>query len=148
MPDRRPTSAAASRGRTAGLRTHGAARRCTSRSSRTRAAAEELEEEEDEDEGGAEGGGAGAARLKGFVGAMRVSKSVYGYRKLAKANAKLLELVELDAPLPLHEYETRGLWIELPSRLKGDLARRGHEAYARGVLHAIEHRTSRSRRSS
>ena len=100
-------------------------------------------EEDDDDEGGAEGGaeggGAGAARLKGFVGAMRVSKSVYGYRKLAKANAKLLELVELDAPLPPHEYETRGLWIELPSRLKGDLARRGHEAYARGVLHAIEH---------
>ena len=98
---------------------------------------EEQEEEEDEDEGGG-GGGAGAARLKGFVGAMRVSKSVYGYRKLAKANAKLLELVELDAPLPPHEYETRGLWIELPSRLKGDLARRGHE-YARGALHAIEH---------
>ena len=64
---------------------------------------------------------------------------MYGYRKLAKANAKLLELVELDAPLPPHEYETRGLWIELPSRLKGDLARRGHEAYARGALHAIEH---------
>ena len=35
-------------------------------------------------------------------------------------------------------YETRGVWVDLPSELRAALEARGHE-FARGALHAIEH---------
>jgi len=74
----------------------------------------------------------------GFCGPMRVGKTVYGYRTKFKSNGQLLELVDLDAPLPPMEFETAGVWIEPPSSLRETLSEQGHD-YARGGLHAIEH---------
>ena len=75
-----------------------------------------------------------------YAGPMRVSKSVYGYRMLNKATGKLMPygLVEVEKPLPPMEYDTRGIWLDLPSALRDALHKRG-EAYARGGLHALEH---------
>ena len=75
-----------------------------------------------------------------YAGPMRVSKSVYGYRMLNKATGKLMPygLVEAEKPLPPMEYDTRGIWLDLPSALRDALHKRG-EAYARGGLHALEH---------
>ena len=73
-----------------------------------------------------------------FRGPMRVSKHVYGYRKCAKAGGRVLELCDAERSLPPMEYQTRGVWLELPSKLRDALHARG-EAYARGGLHALEH---------
>eukprot|EP00966_Prymnesium_polylepis_P270928 6259267-Prymnesium_polylepis.1 len=69
---------------------------------------------------------------------MAVTKSVYGYRKLSKHNASLIELCDAERPLPPHSYNTRGLWLDLPVQLRDALGARGH-MFARGGLHAIEH---------
>ena len=73
-----------------------------------------------------------------YRGPVRVSKHVYGYRKKSKAGGRLLEMYDLERPLPPMEYETRALWLELPHELRDALEVRG-EAYARGGLHALEH---------
>jgi len=73
-----------------------------------------------------------------YCGPMAVTKSVYGYRKLSKHNASLIELCDAERPLPPHSYNTRGLWLDLPVQLRDALGARGH-MFARGGLHAIEH---------
>ena len=73
-----------------------------------------------------------------FHGPMRVSKHVYGYRKCARVGGRLLELVNAERAYPPMEYQTRGLWLDLPSALRDVLQARG-VAYARGGLHALEH---------
>lgn len=53
-----------------------------------------------------------------FWGPMRASRSVYGYRRKARATGRLIEVADLDAPLPPDETETVGLWLEPPSALR------------------------------
>ena len=71
-------------------------------------------------------------------GPMRVSKQVYGYRKCSKVSGRLLELCEAERPKLPFEYQTRGVWLDLPSGLRNALHASG-ESYARGGLHALEH---------
>ena len=73
-----------------------------------------------------------------YHGPMRVSKQVYGYRMCNRLNSQLMELCDAERPLPPHEFDTRGLWLEMPSELRAALDRNGH-SYARGGLHALEH---------
>ena len=73
-----------------------------------------------------------------YVGPMRISKHVYGYREMRKSDGQLQDMCDLEQPLPPMEWETRGVWLELPSALRDALKERD-EDYARGALHAIEH---------
>mmetsp|Transcript_4079 Transcript_4079/g.7221 ORF Transcript_4079/g.7221 Transcript_4079/m.7221 type:complete len:167 (+) Transcript_4079:1-501(+) len=57
---------------------------------------------------------------------------------MSKGSSQLLELCEAEAPLPPYQFDTRGVWMELPSALRDELAQRGH-MFSRGGLHAIEH---------
>ena len=50
-------------------------------------------------------------------------------------NAQLLELCDAERPMPPHTYDTRGVWIDLPSKLRNALTEQGH-MFARGGLHA------------
>lgn len=55
-----------------------------------------------------------------------------------KLNGELLELCDAEVPLPPYQFETRGLWIDLPTALRDDVIKQGG-MFARGALHAIEH---------
>lgn len=96
-----------------------------------------------------------------FWGPMRASRSVYGYRRKARATGRLIELADLETPLPPDEFDTVGLWLEPPSALRdggppggiggpptcvpsSEVGDRGSAllpsgGYARGGLHAVEH---------
>jgi DEAD/DEAH box helicase domain-containing protein len=67
-----------------------------------------------------------------------VSKHVYGYRKKGKLGGNLIEMCDLERPLPPMEFDTRCVWLELPHELRDAMHAHG-EAYARGGLHALEH---------
>ena len=73
-----------------------------------------------------------------FRGPMRVSKNVYGHRQIAKVGGRLIEVVDAERTYPPIEYDTRGVWLELPAALRDALHANG-ESYARGGLHALEH---------
>ena len=70
-----------------------------------------------------------------YLGRVRVSSRVVGYRRLQQSSEAVLE----DAPLemPLTEFETMALWWDLPDDLPAELARRGLDFM--GGIHAAEH---------
>ncbi|MCX7671390.1 MAG: DEAD/DEAH box helicase [Anaerolineae bacterium] len=74
---------------------------------------------------------AGAA----FLGKVRVRGQVIGYRRLQQFTETVLG--EEPLTMPVIEYETIGLWWDLPPTLPAELALRGLDFL--GGLHAVEH---------
>jgi len=74
---------------------------------------------------------AGAA----YLGKVRVRGQVIGYRRLQQFTEAVLGEEPLD--MPVTEYETIGLWWDLPPELPAELALRGLDFL--GGLHAVEH---------
>ncbi len=70
-----------------------------------------------------------------YLGRVRVSSRVVGYRRLQQSSEAVLEEAPLE--MPLTEFETVALWWDLPDDLPAELARRGLDFM--GGIHAAEH---------
>ncbi len=70
-----------------------------------------------------------------YLGRVRVSSRVIGYRRLQQFTEAVLEDVPLE--MPLTEFETVALWWDLPADLPAETARHGLDFL--GGLHAAEH---------
>ena len=76
---------------------------------------------------------AGAARA--YLGDVRVSQRVIGYRRRQQFKEEVLVDVELD--YPAQSFETRALWWDIPAAALATLRR--ERCDAAGALHAAEH---------
>ncbi len=70
-----------------------------------------------------------------YLGRVRVSSQVIGYRRLQQASEAVLD--EAPLTMPLTEFETVALWWDLPPGLPVELAGRGLDFL--GGIHAVEH---------
>jgi DEAD/DEAH box helicase domain-containing protein len=75
------------------------------------------------------------ANTMAYLGLVRVRSQVIGYRRLQQFSEAVLG----DEPLemPVGEYETVGLWWDLPVAMAGELALHGMDFL--GGIHAVEH---------
>ena len=69
------------------------------------------------------------------LGRLRVTETVTGYEKKRVSNGKSLGVVPLD--LPKIEFETEGLWIEIPDTVKDRVE--SDKMHFMGGIHAVEH---------
>ncbi|WP_022663616.1 DEAD/DEAH box helicase [Desulfospira joergensenii] len=77
-------------------------------------------------------------RIKGTrvgLGRLRILEQVTGYERKQVSNQKSLGVVPLD--LPRLEFETQGLWIEIPDRVRDEIESRS--LHFMGGIHALEH---------
>lgn len=70
-----------------------------------------------------------------YLGRVRVSSQLSGYRRLQQSTEAVLEDVPLQ--MPSTEFETVAVWWDVPDDLPRELARRGCDFL--GGLHAVEH---------
>jgi len=68
-------------------------------------------------------------------GLLRITEQVTGYEKKLTANGKSIGLTPLD--LPELEFETQGIWIEIPDRVRDKIE--SARLHFMGGIHAIEH---------
>lgn len=68
-------------------------------------------------------------------GRLKILEQVTGYEKKQTASQKSLGIVPLD--LPVIEFETQGLWIEIPDRVREYVDTR--QLHFMGGIHAVEH---------
>jgi DEAD/DEAH box helicase domain-containing protein len=68
-------------------------------------------------------------------GRLRVTETITGYRKILIGSGKVIGRIPLD--LPPHVFETEGLWIEIPDRIRQACERRLD--HFMGGIHAMEH---------
>ncbi len=75
------------------------------------------------------------ANTLAYLGRVRVRSQVIGFRKLQQ----FTEAVQGDEPLemPVSEFETVGLWWDVPANMAGELAAQGLDFL--GGIHAVEH---------
>ena len=69
------------------------------------------------------------------LGRLKVTETVTGYEKKRVSNGKSLGVVPLD--LPDIEFETEGLWIEIPDTVKDRVEKK--KMHFMGGIHALEH---------
>jgi len=69
-------------------------------------------------------------------GAVTAYWRMYGFRKRAKGDHRIMDQVDLT--LPSVEYPTQAVWMDLPGSVLQPLAAAGHSV-DRGGLHALEH---------
>ncbi|MCF8044325.1 MAG: DEAD/DEAH box helicase [Desulfarculaceae bacterium] len=69
------------------------------------------------------------------LGRLKVTETVTGYEKKRVSNGKSLGVVPLD--LPKIEFETEGLWIEIPDTVKDRVE--NAKMHFMGGIHAMEH---------
>eukprot|EP00927_Polykrikos_kofoidii_P044160 TRINITY_DN38202_c0_g1_i2.p1 TRINITY_DN38202_c0_g1~~TRINITY_DN38202_c0_g1_i2.p1 ORF type:complete len:1198 (-),score=143.77 TRINITY_DN38202_c0_g1_i2:210-3749(-) len=69
-------------------------------------------------------------------GGVSVHWRMYGFRKKAKVDHRLLD--QIDLSFPSVEYPSQAVWMDLPGSVLQPVARDGHSV-DRGGLHAIEH---------
>ncbi len=69
------------------------------------------------------------------LGRLKVTETVTGYEKKRVSNGKSLGVVPLD--LPDIEFETEGLWIEIPDTVKDRVEKK--KMHFMGGIHAMEH---------
>lgn len=74
-------------------------------------------------------------RATAFLGKVRVRGQVIGYRRLQQFTEAVLGEESLE--MPATEYETIGLWWDLPPELPAELALAGRDFL--GGIHAVEH---------
>jgi DEAD/DEAH box helicase domain-containing protein len=75
------------------------------------------------------------AHVPAYLGRVRVSSQVVGYRRLQQFTEAVLGDESLE--MPVSEFETVALWWDLPAALAGELAERGLDFM--GGIHAVEH---------
>ncbi|HCY86399.1 MAG TPA: DEAD/DEAH box helicase [Desulfobacteraceae bacterium] len=68
-------------------------------------------------------------------GTLRIREQVTGYDRKLVSTGKSIGIVPLD--LPEMTYETQGLWIEIPDRVREDVEMR--QMHFMGGIHAMEH---------
>lgn len=73
--------------------------------------------------------------FKAGLGRLKVTTRFRGYLRKSMANQEVLSEHELD--LPPSQFETIGMWVELPPGLEAEAARRGQ--HFMGAIHATEH---------
>lgn len=76
---------------------------------------------------------AGSAAV--FFGRLEVTEKVTSYEKRLVKGQKLIAVNMLD--LPQRSFETEGLWIEIPEKIKESLI--SEEMHFMGAIHALEH---------
>lgn len=75
----------------------------------------------------------GATRV--CFGRVRVTETISGYQKLLIGSRKIIGRYPLD--LPPQIFETEGLWLEIPEKLRQDIENR--RLHFMGGIHAMEH---------
>ena len=68
-------------------------------------------------------------------GRLKVTTTIVGYEKRRSSGQELIGMVDLDLP-PLH-FETVGIWIEIPDKVKDAVQKAG--LHFMGGIHAMEH---------
>ena len=68
-------------------------------------------------------------------GILRITEQVTGYDRRLVSNQKSIGMVSLD--LPKLEFETQGLWIEIPDRVRDKIE--SCQMHFMGGIHALEH---------
>ncbi|MCP4717919.1 MAG: DUF1998 domain-containing protein, partial [Desulfobacteraceae bacterium] len=68
-------------------------------------------------------------------GLLRITEQVTGYEKKLTANGKSIGIMPLD--LPKLEFETQGIWIEIPDRVRDKIE--SDRLHFMGGIHAMEH---------
>jgi DEAD/DEAH box helicase domain-containing protein len=68
-------------------------------------------------------------------GLLKITEQVTGYERKLTVNQKSLGVIPLD--LPTLEFETQGIWIEIPDRIKDKLE--SQRLHFMGGIHALEH---------
>jgi DEAD/DEAH box helicase domain-containing protein len=68
-------------------------------------------------------------------GKLKVTENIVGYEKRRTSGQELIGTVDLDLP-PLH-FETVGIWIEIPDKVKDAIQKAG--LHFMGGIHAMEH---------
>ena len=79
-----------------------------------------------------------SCRVKGTrvgFGKLRITEQVTGYDKRLVSNQKSIGIVPLD--LPKLEFETQGLWIEIPDYVRDKIE--SDQMHFMGGIHALEH---------
>ncbi len=79
-----------------------------------------------------------AREFPGFTareGRLRVTEQVVAYEKRRTSGQELIDVVDLD--LPAISFETIGIWIEIPERVKQTVTAAG--LHFMGGIHALEH---------
>ncbi|MBN1483572.1 MAG: DEAD/DEAH box helicase [Chloroflexia bacterium] len=74
-------------------------------------------------------------RSEAYLGLVRVTQQVIGYRRIGHYDEKILQ--ELPLSMPPYTFETVGLWFEIPESVCRQVERRGLDLA--GGLHAVEH---------
>ncbi len=71
----------------------------------------------------------------GYYGSVLVTEKIYAYQKILIGKQKVIARLPLD--FPPRVFETRGMWLEIPEKIRTKLER--EKIHFMGSIHALEH---------